>query len=345
MRYDHERLRRWCRDVLVATDMSPDDAAVLADSLLAADLRGVSTHGLLRLPIYVERLRQGLLNPRPELKVRRHGAATATVDADEGPGQLAGRLAMATAVDLAGEAGAAVITVERSAHFGAAAWYTMLAAEAGMIGIAMSHAEADVVPYGGREPALGTNPLSLAVPGPPDESPIVLDMATSAVAMGRVLLARSSDEPIPQGWAVDAEGRPTTDPHEAVALVPLGGPKGFGLAVFIDLLSALLTGGPFGTDVPRMYDDFEQPQHLGHVFLAVDISRFVPLDEFRRRVGTFRDQVTSTAPAPGFERVMLPGEPEVEAERRNRDEGLELSNDTADALRQLGVDAGVPFPA
>lgn len=345
MRYDHGQLRRWCRDVLVATNVRPDDAAVLADSLLAADLRGLSTHGLVRLPIYVERLRRGLLNPRPELKVRRHGPATATVDADEGPGQLAGHLAMATAVDLAGEAGAAVVAVERSAHFGAASWYTMQAAEVGMVGIAMSHAEADVIPYGGREPALGTNPLSVAVPGPLDEPPIVLDMATSAVAMGRVLLARSSGEPIPEGWAVDAEGRPTTDPHEAVAVVPLGGPKGFGLAVLIDLLSALLTGGPFGTDIPRMYDNFEQPQHLGHVFLAVDISRFVPLDEFRRRVVTFRNQVTSAAAAPGFERVMLPGEPEVEAERRNRNEGLELSNETVEELRQLAVEAGVPFPA
>lgn len=220
-----------------------------------------------------------------------------------------------------------------------------MAAEAGMVGGALSHAEADVVPFGGTRAALGTNPIALAAPGGPDAPPLLLDMATSATAMGRVLLARQEGDRLEEGWAVDGDGQPTTDPDAAQAVVPLGGPKGYGLAVFVDVLSSLLTGAPFGRHVPRMYDDLDRPQGLGHVFLAIDIAHFVPLEDFRDRMAELVDQLTSTPPADEVDRVRLPGEPEHEHERRSRATGVEVSASVVEDLQKLADAWKVELPA
>ena len=188
-RLDPESLTSFCRRVLVAVGLSEEVAATVAGSLVAADLRGVSTHGVMRLPIYVERMRRGLIATRPSIRVRRTGPATATLDGGNGPGQVVAMRAMREAVALAEAAGVGLVSVHASNHFGAAGWFALHAAGRGMIGLALTHAEADVIPFGGRRSALGTNPLAVAVPRA-DGPPIVLDMATSAVAMGRVLLAR-----------------------------------------------------------------------------------------------------------------------------------------------------------
>jgi ureidoglycolate dehydrogenase (NAD+) len=343
-RIDHDVLRRWVVDVLTAIGVGAHDSPVLAASLVSADLRGIATHGVTRLPIYVRRMREGLIRVRPQVSVERLGPSCAIVDADDGPGQVATTRAVDEAVDIARATGAGVVGVRNSNHFGAAAAYTLRAAAAGMVGIALSHAEADVVPFGGRSPALGTNPLSIAVPGPDGAPPLVLDMATSGVAMGKVLLARREGEPIPDGWAVDAEGRPTTDPADAVAVVPAAGPKGYGLAVMIDLLSALLTGAGSGPDVRRMYDDFSAPQGLGHLVIVFDVTRFVPLEVFRAGVAAYTARLTAVTPVEGVDRVRLPGEVEAEAEQRNRRDGVPLSRALATALRGLGADVGRPFP-
>jgi ureidoglycolate dehydrogenase (NAD+) len=311
---------------------------------VAADVRGVSTHGVTRLPIYVQRMRQGLIKVQPRITVDRLGPSSAIVDADDGPGQVATTRAIDEAIALAQSTGAGVVAVRNSNHFGAAAYYTRRAAAAGMIGIALSHAEADVVPYGGRTAALGTNPLSIAVPGADDSSPIVVDMATSGVAMGKVMLARQEGVPIPEHWAVDAEGRPTTDSHAARAVVPAAGPKGYGLAVIIDLLSSLLTGAGAGPDVRRMYDDFTAPQALGHLVAAIDVTRFVSLATFRAGVHAYVARLTAVPPVEGVDRVRAPGEIEADAHRRNRQDGVPLSPAVASALRELGAREGRPVP-
>jgi ureidoglycolate dehydrogenase (NAD+) len=343
MRVEQAALTSFCRDVLVAVGLDERDAATVAGSLVAADLRGVATHGVLRLPVYVERMRRGLIATRPSIQVRRTGPATATVDGGNGPGQVVALRAMREAVALAEGAGVGLVSVHGSNHFGAAGWFALHAAERGMIGLALTHAEADVVPFGGRRPALGTNPLAVAVPRG-DGPPVLLDMATSGVAMGRVLLARTRGEPIPEDWAVDADGEPTTDPRQVRAVRPMAGPKGYGLAFVVEVLAGLLSGSRSGTEVRRMYDDFDEPQGIGHFLGAIDPARFVPPEVFAGSVDRLAGQLKATPPAPGFDEVLLPGEPEERAEARHRRDGIPIPEELRRELVALGAAYGIEWP-
>lgn len=341
-RVNADRLARFCTGVLVAVGLSREDAEVVAGSLVAADLRGTASHGVLRLPVYVRRIRAGLIAARPEITVDRTGPATAVLDGGDGPGQVVGLRAMREAMAMAREAGIGVVAVRRSNHFGAAGWYTLRAAEEGMVGWAITHAEADVIPYGGRTPALGTNPLAVAAPragGPP----VMLDMATSNVPMGRVLLAAQEGRAIPGDWAVDAAGDPTTDARAARAVRPMAGPKGYGLAVMIDLLISGLTGSAFGTGVRRMYDDFEHPHGVGHLIGALDVSRFTDPEAFADQAAALSAALKGVEPAEGFDEVLLPGEVEQRAEQANRRDGIPLSAESQQALAMLGDEVGVPW--
>jgi LDH2 family malate/lactate/ureidoglycolate dehydrogenase len=333
-------LRQFCHKVLIKVGLTAGDAEIVADSLVQANLRGVDTHGVMRLPIYVKRMRMGLIAVRPRMELHRTGPATALFDGGNGPGQVVTLRAMEEAIKLAHEAGVGLVAIKNSNHFGAAAYFAMRAIKEGMIGIALSHAEADMIPFGGRKPCLGTNPLAVAIPAG-EELPIVLDMATSIVAMGNVLLAAKEGRPIPEGWAVDAEGNPTTDSKKARAVRPVGGPKGYGLAVIIDVLSALLSGAAFGVHINRMYDNFTEPQAIGHFVGALDISRYVPLEEFKRRIDQMIREIKSTPPAEGFVEVLLPGEPEFKTEERRLREGIPLSREVYTELATLGEELGV----
>ena len=343
MRVEQAALTSFCRDLLVAVGLDERDAATVAGSLVAADLRGVASHGVLRLPVYVERMRRGLIATRPSIQVRRTGPATATVDGGNGPGQVVALRAMREAVALAEAAGVGLVSVHGSNHFGAAGWFALHAAERGMIGLALTHAEADVVPFGGRRAALGTNPLAVAVPRG-DGPPVLLPMATSGVAMGRVLLARKQGQPIPEDWAVDADGEPTTDPGKVRAVRPMGGPKGYGLAFVVEVLAGLLSGSRSGTEVRRMYDDFDEPQGIGHFLGAIDPARFVPPEAFAGSVDRLAGQLKATPPAPGFDEVLLPGEPEDRAEARHRRDGVPVSEELRRELVALGAAYGIDWP-
>lgn len=342
-RVDAERLTGFCTRVLAAVGLTEQDATAMAASLVAADLRGTASHGVLRLPVYVRRIRAGLIAARPRITVTRTAAAAAVLDGGDGPGQVVTLRAMQEAMALAREAGAGVVAVRNSNHFGAAGYYAQHAAEQGMVGWAVTHAEADVIPFGGRTPALGTNPLAIAVPragGPP----VVLDMATSIVPMGRVILAAQEGRPIPADWAVDAEGDPTTDARKARAVRPMAGPKGYGLAVMIDLLIAGLTGSAFGTGIRRMYDDFEHPHGVGHLVGALDVAAFTEPRQFTEQTERLATALKAVEPAEGVDEVLLPGEVEHRAAERHRREGIPLSPETRRALITLGEDLGVPWP-
>jgi ureidoglycolate dehydrogenase (NAD+) len=343
MRVDAALLTRFCSDLLVAAGLRAGDADLVAGSLVSADLRGVGSHGVMRLPIYVERMRRGLIATRPVIEVLRTAPATAVVDGGNGPGQVVAVRAMDEAVALAREAGAGFVAVRRSNHFGAAGWFALRAAGAGMIGLAVTHAEADVVPYGGARPALGTNPLAVAVPRG-DGPALLVDMATSAVAMGKVLLAASEGRGIPDGWGVDAAGEPTTDPRRVRAVLPMAGPKGYGLAFVVEVLAALLSGSRSGSEVRRMYDDFDAPHGVGHFLGAIDVARFVPLDGFTAGLADLAGRIGSVPPAAGFEEVLLPGEPEERAEARNRRDGVPLGEEVRRELAALGAAHGVAWP-
>jgi ureidoglycolate dehydrogenase (NAD+) len=343
VRMEPAALASFCRQLLLEVGLTEQDAATVADSLVAADLRGVATHGVMRLPIYVDRLRRGLIAARPTIRLRRTGPATATLDGGNGPGQVVALRAVAEAVAIAEEAGVGLVSVYGSNHFGAAGWFALHAAERGMIGLALTQAEADVVPFGGRRAALGTNPLAVAVPRA-DGPPILLDMATSAVAMGRVMVARRQGRPIPADWAVDADGQPTTDPGEAKAVIPLAGPKGYGLAFVVEVLAGLLSGSRTGTEVRRMYDDFDQPQGIGHLLGAIDPARFLAPEDFTGGVERLAAQLKATPPAAGFDEVLLPGEPEERARQRHRRDGVPIPEEVARELAALGAELAVEWP-
>ena len=338
-----ERLEGWVRELFEGADMAEDAAGVVAASLVQTNLRGIDSHGVLRVPIYIQRLRAGLLNGDPEPVVIKEEGAMAMVDADGGPGQVAGYFAADAAIRLAREHGVGVVTVQRSAHYGAAGLYALHVAREGFLAIATTNAEPYVVPYGGSEPALGTNPIAFAAPAG-DDAVLVLDMATSQVAIGKVFLARERGGEIPETWAVDERGAPTTDPQLARSAVPLGGYKGYGLALMVEVLSGLLAGAGFTHSVGDMYNDFSRAQDVGHFVLALDPERTVGRDAFADALERLLAELRANPPAPGFDEVLVAGDPERRAEAERARGGIPLPASLFETLTTLSRELGVDVP-
>jgi ureidoglycolate dehydrogenase (NAD+) len=334
-------LEAWVARLVEAWGYSPDEAAYLARSLVDANLRGVDSHGVIRLPAYERRITERLVDPKATPLVTVDGSVV-RVDANGAAGQVATRAAVEEALRVSRETGVATAAVRGSAHFGAAGFYARWLAEQGAIALVVSNSEPIVVPYGGREPLLGTNPIAFAAPT--RGTPVSLDMATSTSAMGKVFVAQAAGRPIPPTWGVDAEGEPTTDANAVTALLPAGGPKGYGLGFLVEILGGVLTGAAVARDIGNMYEDFSKPQDVGHWLLVVDIEHFLPLSEFTDRIQGLVDLAHAVAPAAGFASVLVPGEPEDRtAEQRGR-EGIPLAAATVAELRELGERHGVAFP-
>jgi LDH2 family malate/lactate/ureidoglycolate dehydrogenase len=259
--FDAGSLRAFCEEVFLSCGMVQEDAAIVADSLVQANLRGVDSHGVARVGIYAKRLKMGLVNPRPNVGIVRESAGTLLVDGDNGMGQVVGVRAIDLGLDKAGKSGGISVGVRRSNHYGAGAYYVQRAVARDAIAFAYSNAPPTMAPWGGVDPYVGTNPYAYGVPAG-EHRPIVLDMATSIVARGKIILAAERGEPIPEGWAIDAEGNPTTDAQEALAgsVLPFGGPKGYALSLMIDIMAGALTGAGFGPGINSMYDNFDEPQ-------------------------------------------------------------------------------------
>lgn len=289
--------------------LSPRDSGIMADSLVHANLRGVDSHGVMRVPHYIGRVEMGSINPRPTAKIERTGPATATIDGDHGFGQVTNWDAMGLAIEIARESGVGIVGISHSNHCGALSFFTQRAIEADCIGMAFTQTDKGVVPFGGRLPFCGTNPLCFGMPsasGPP----VVLDMATSTVAGGHIYKARMENTPIPPTWALNTDGKPTTDPHKAAFWTPAAGAKGYGLGVIIDILTGILSGGAYGPHIPIMYGDLDKRRNLCHLIGALDYRRFAGGDAFRDHVAAMVTDLHAMPAAEGFERVMAPGEPE-----------------------------------
>lgn len=339
VRIDHEELQTFASDVFQQTGLSTGHADIVANTLVDANLRGIDTHGIVRLEPYIERLESGGLNPSPELSVARRGSAAAVVDGDAGPGQVATLRAMEEAIDLASNAGSAFVGIENSNHFGTASYYTNYAAKRGFVGISMTHAGPNVTPFGGADPYFGTNPISFALPNGDDFS-ITLDMATSVTAKGNIILSEEEGEEIPPDWAVDEEGNPTTEPEKFHALRPMAGPKGYGLAFVIDAFCGILMDTAFGDDVPTMYDDLSSPQELGHFVGAIDVQSFTDIDAYASRMQQMVADLKNLRTSSDFEEVLVPGEPEALTRKERLAEGIPLGDGVWDTLQSLGVKYG-----
>ncbi|HEY8347282.1 MAG TPA: Ldh family oxidoreductase [Symbiobacteriaceae bacterium] len=340
-----DRLFGWCRQLLMAAGVPTGDAEEIARHLLFADLRGVSTHGTSRLKIYLTRMAAGLVDPNPQIRVLRETPVSAWLDGGNGFGQVVARRATDLAIEKARAAGVAVVGVKNSTHCGCMAYYTMRMAEAGLIGMAATNAPAVMPPYGGKEAFFGTNPFSVAAPAG-DGQIFVFDMATSQVSRGKIIEAAREGRPIPEGWATDKDGHPTTDAKAALEgfLLPLGGPKGYLLAFMVELFSGILTGARIGPDLPRMYESMGEPQQVGHFFWAFRPDLFLPMEEFTQRMAQTMERVRNVAPAPGFERVLAPGDLELAKEAKNRSQGIPIPPGMYREFCELASRYGVPFP-
>ena len=345
-RFHPSKLSDFCVAVLEKAGVPNENAEMVAHSLLAANLRGVDTHGITRLPIYVERLRAGLTKGHAEGAVVAETPNTAVYDGQDGLGQVVGTNAMQLAIAKAHATGLGMVTARNSTHFGTAAYYAMMALDRDMIGIALTNSPSLMAPWGGRKAFLGTNPLAIAVPAG-REKPFVLDMATSVVARGAIILAAKKDETIPNTWGLNKDGEPTTSAKEANegALLPLGGHKGFGLAMAIEVLTAALAGGPFGPHVGELYNNPTRTQGVGHFFGAIRIDRFRPIAEFKADMDAMIREVKAEPLAKGFGKIMVAGEPEFLTEQERREKGVPLSDAVVGDLTKLGTAVGIPFEA
>ena len=325
VRVEWEALREFCEQVLRAAGVPEKDAGIVAAALVDADLSGMKSHGVTRLNDYLLRMEQGLMTPTTKIDVVRETPSTALLDANDGWGQVASECAVELVVEKARDVGSAWVGVRNSNHNGTAAYWTMKIARKDMVGICSMNTSPVMAAHGSRRPTLGTNPLSIAVPSSSGR-PVVLDMATSNQARGKIILAAKNNDSIPEGWAITSEGLPTTDAQEALkgSVLPLGGPKGSGLAIMLDILAGVLTGAEFGAKMPRMYDD-PQPQRVGHIFSAISIEAFMPMTEFLSRMDQKEQETREGPPAPGFERVSMPGDGTHERIARHREESIPLT--------------------
>lgn len=327
--------------VFAAAGLSPTAAATVAESLVEADLRGTPSHGVLLAPMYVERLRKGSVSTHETADVVHDAGAVAVLDAGHALGQLTGDQAMDLAVDKARTYGIGAVTVRRAFHFGGAYRYARTAAAAGCVGIAAANTRPLMPAPGGAAAVVGNNPLAVGVPTAGE--PILLDMALSEAALGKIRLAAQEGRDIPPTWATDRDGTPTTDSCAALTglLLPTAGHKGYGLALVVDILTGVLSGGGFGNRVRGLYADTSAPNDCAHFFLALDVSAFGDRADFEGRVAELAEQITGSPKAPGTERLLLPGQLEAERQAAARRTGVPLDATVLDALKETAASVGV----
>lgn len=336
----HTILQDAVADIFAGSGLPEADARRVAFCLVEADLRGVASHGVNRLPIYTRRLREGLVNPRPTFRIESPAAAVGRLDGDNGMGFLVATRAMDEAIQRAGEFGIGLVLAHNSNHFGMAALYLLQALEAGMAGMVLTNASPAMPVWGGRAPFLGTSPFAMAAPGP---TPLVLDMATSVAARGKIRRAAQRGEPIPAGWALDPEGRPTTDAEAGYrgTVLPVGGPKGSGLSLMMEAFAGVMSGAAFGGLVRNQYEDFGAPPDVGHLFLALRPDVALGAEAYRGRMQDLVARAKTSPRADGFDEILMPGEPEERAATQRRLDGLTLAETDVAMLRDEARVAGV----
>ncbi|MFD4928911.1 ureidoglycolate dehydrogenase [Peribacillus butanolivorans] len=316
---------------LTEAGLGEGHAGKIAEVLVHADLRNVNSHGVLRTEHYINRLQAGGINPDAQISFQSSGPVTGVVDGDDGFGHVIGEVAMDHAIEMARTNGVGMVTVVNSSHCGALSYFVQKATDAKLIGIAMSHTDKIVVPFGGKTSFLGTNPIAYGVPTK-TKKPFILDMATSNVALGKILQAREEGKAIPEGWGVDENGATVTDPNKVVSLSTFGGPKGYGLSVIVDVFSGLLAGAAFGPHIGKMYDDLEKKRKLGHYFCVINPSFFTDSDLFLEQMDRMIEELQQVQPAPGFDRVYVPGEIEQLHEERNLVQGITIASSVYEFL-------------
>ncbi len=356
--YSSQLLRQFIVDVLTHFEVTSNDAELAADVLTTSDLRGVDSHGIARLPNYVKWLHGEFVNPQPEVRLVRETPCTGLVDGDGGLGIIVGPRANKIAIEKASNLGMSFISVFNSNHFGIAGYYALEAAKRDLIGMTMSNATAQVAPAQSVQPMLGTNPMAVAIPAN-KERPFVLDMATSAVAYGKIEIAGRVGKEIPLGWAIDNRtGEPIHDPHQVngktYAMLPLGSTKelsvhkGYGLSSIVDILSGVLSGAMWGPFCPHFtYPEWTREKTegrgLGHVFAAMKIEAVADTETFKSEMDSWIKVFRESTTAEGFDEVLVPGDPEWRAFDKRSEEGIPLVPKVVEGLKKISKDTGIAF--
>ncbi len=346
LRFSYGELREFCANVLEALGVPKPAAFLVSDSLVAANLRGVDSHGVQMLPLYIDQIKAGSVDPSAVGHVLTESGTCLTYDGENGLGQVVADRCVDHAIRLVGQSGVSLVVARNSNHFGAAAYWGTKLGRAGLIGIVMCNASPGVPPWQGKEPRVGTNPICMAVPGDGWGS-WLLDMATTTVAMGKLDdAAYRNQDTIPAGWAIDKAGNPTTDTQTALQgfMLPLGGYKGSGLALMAEILSAVLAGGPVSTEVGSLRSGFS-PLRISQMFLAIDPTRFIGLKEFQDRTARLVELVKSAAPASGYDEVLVAGEPEWRNEQLRRREGIPIPARLWERLADIAGSLNVSVPS
>jgi LDH2 family malate/lactate/ureidoglycolate dehydrogenase len=342
MRIVGEKLKKAITNLLQTLGAKVQEARLVADVLVEADMRGISTHGCAFVPLIAERHAHGLLNIPTHLTPIADNEAITHLDGNNGLGQVAAAEAMQICMKKARQHGVSLALIRNTNHIGFLGYYPLMAAAEGMIGVCMTNAAPAIAPWGGAEAFLGTNPLSIAAPVA-GGTPIVLDMSSSMVARGKIRRAQRLHETIPEGWALDANGVPTTDPAEALngTVLPIGGPKGYGLALFIDLLCGLLSGSKYGRDVLTFHEPLG-PTGVGAMLMAIDIAWFMPLEQFETLAHDYAEAIRNSKKVRGVECIFLPGEIEAGKADVSRSQGvIEVDSQIVEKINLLLKEKGL----
>jgi len=341
-----ERLRSFLINAAVALPLDQSSAKIMVDNLITADLWGVSSHGVSRYPVYWGRLKKGLVNRTPSIKINKTLPAVITVDGDNGLGSVVTAKALDETLKLAGTFGMASAAIHSSNHMGALGYYCDTAAEKGYITMIYTVGPANMPPFGGMEAYFSTNPLAIGIPSA-DGQHIIVDMATSMAAKGRIREAARKGEKIPEGWAIDKDGNPTTDAQAAIdgMVLPMSGHKGSALALAVEFFAGVLSGSAFGAEVVMQYGDDPAPANVGHLLIALNPAGFLPPDVYHSRMQRFCSELRSIKPAKGFEKVLLPGDKERIAVKTIMEQGISIDDVLLKQLKEIAAQSGCVFPA
>lgn len=349
-RFDEDELTTFVQQLFEAAGLGVEAARLSAESLLVADRRGIESHGVARIPGYIRRLRNGMIDAEAMLTVDRETPSTIAFNGNNGLGLIMGRRAMERCVAKAEETGVCMATVRNSNHFGIAGTYALMAAERGLGGMAMTNSSAIVVPMFGRESLLGTNPLAFAVPT--GDKPFCLDMSTSTVSFGKIEIARRAGMPIPPGWGVDDEGRMTTNADDVRGLLPLGGSretcghKGYGLGLMVEVMCSHMAQNTWSHQIGASYVSDAPTSGTGHAFIAWRVDAFRDLDEFKADMDDMIARIRDSAVSDDYpgKQVLIPGDPEADAEAYNREHGIPVRQTVLAEMTEVANECGIEVP-
>ncbi|WP_336634624.1 ureidoglycolate dehydrogenase [Lysinibacillus fusiformis] len=326
MRVSKEELFNLMKQKFIKAGLNEGAAHDVADVLTYADYRGIHSHGAVRVEYYSERIAKGGITTNPNYTFEQTGPASAVFHGDNGPGHQIAKQAMEKAIEMAKKSGIAVVGMKNTSHSGALGYFVEMAAEQDMVALSMCQSDPMVVPFGGTEPYFGTNPIAYSAPSA-DDRIITFDMATTVQAWGKILDARSKNASIPDTWAVDATGAPTTNARDVHALLPIAGPKGYGLMMMVDILSGSLLGVPHGIHVSSMYQDLTKGRDLGQIHIVINPAYFTDLNAFKLQITTMLNELKTQPAAEGYGEIYYPGERGILRSKEYDEEGIEIVDD------------------